>query len=165
KLYYLVKLNYDFDVGRKHHFTEMGLFNRIQRARGSIIPHRRENLVFRSTYNYDNRYIIEYNGSYNGSEKFAREFRFGFFSSGGVAWNISNENFMKPVSFVNNLKLRGSYGTIGDDNAAGRWLYLTKWAYGGSAVLQTSGWIPPHTPYTWYKVSTVGNPGVHWATV
>ncbi len=172
KLYYLLQLNYDFTLGEKNHFTEMGLFNRTQDATGSIIPHRRENMVFRTTYNYDDRYIIEYNGSYNGSEKFAPKYRFGFFSSGGLAWNVSNEKFMKSVSFINNLKLRGSYGTIGDDNAAGRWLYLTKWAYGGygdggenSSVLQTRGWHPPHSPYTWYRVATVGNPDVHWATV
>lgn len=166
KLYYQLQLNYDLKIGDRNNFTVMGLFNRTQNATGSIIPKRRENWVFRTTYNYDDRYLLEYNGSYNGSEKFNSKYRFGFFSSGGVGWNISNEKFMKSLHFIDNLKLRGSYGIIGDDNAAGRWLYLTQWGYGGQALLGgVVGEQPPASPYTWYYQTFVGNPNVHWATV
>lgn len=166
KLYYQFQLDYKINVGTKNNFTVMGLFNRTQNATGSVIPARRENWVFRTTYNYDNRYLIEYNGSYNGSEKFSSKYRFGFFSSGGIGWNISNEKFMKSLHFVDNLKLRGSYGTIGADNAAARWLYLTQWGYGGQALLGgVVGESPPPSPYSWYYVTFVGNPNVHWATV
>ncbi len=164
-IYYQLQLNYDFKLGQKNHFTEMGLFNRTQDATGSIIPYRRENWVFRTTYNYNDKYMIEYNGSYNGSEKFNAAHRFAFFSSGGVGWNISNENFMKSLTFVNNLKLRGSYGKIGDDNSTARWLYLTQWAYGGQAPLGLTGEQATLSPYNWYYVTSVGNPNVHWATV
>lgn len=165
KIYYQLQLNYDFTVARKNNFTEMALFNRTQNAIGNIIPHRRENFVFRTTYNYNQTYIIQYNGSYNGSEKFSSAFRFGFFSSGGVAWNISNENFMENIPFIDHLKLRASYGKIGDDNAVGRWLYLTQWAFGGQTQLGTQGWHEPKSPYKWYYVTFVGNNNVHWATV
>ncbi|MDR8393363.1 TonB-dependent receptor [Aliifodinibius sp. S!AR15-10] len=165
RVYYQLQLNYDFTLGEKHNFSEMGLFNRTQNATGSIIPHARENWVFRTTYNYDQRYILEYNGSYNGSEKFDEDFRFGFFSSGGIGWNIHNENFMSSLDFLDNLKLRASYGKIGDDNTTGRWLYRTEWAYGGQAPLGTRGWFAPESPYTWYKVESLGNSDVHWATV
>ncbi len=165
KVYYQLQLNYDFDLGKNNHFTEMGLFNRTQNATGSIIPHRRENWVFRTTYNYNDKYMIEYNGSYNGSEKFNAAHRFAFFSSGGVGWNISNENFMKSLTFVNNLKLRGSYGKIGDDNTTARWLYMTQWAYGGQAPLGLTGEEATNSPYNWYYITSVGNPNVHWATV
>ena len=172
KLYYELQLNYEFTLGKKNNFSEMALFNRTQNATGNIVPHRRENWVFRSTYNYNHKYMIEYNGSYNGSEKFNKDHRFAFFSSGGVAWNISNEEFMQSLTFLNNLKVRASYGKIGDDNTNGRWLYKTQWGYGGKAnnndgqtPIGTTGETATPSPYTWYYVSSVGNPNVHWATV
>jgi TonB-linked SusC/RagA family outer membrane protein len=165
RLYYQLQLNYDFTLGEKHNFSEMGLFNRTQNATGSIVPHARENWVFRTTYNYDQKYIVEYNGSYNGSEKFSEGYRFGFFSSGGVGWNIHKEKFMSSVDFLDNLKLRASYGKIGDDNTNGRWLYRTEWSYGGATPMEVRGWYPPESPYTWYSIESLGNPNVHWATV
>lgn len=165
KTYYQLQLNYDFSLAEKHNFTEMGLFNRTQNATGSIIPHARENWVFRSTYNYDQKYILEYNGSYNGSEKFGEGYRFAFFSSGGIGWNIHREQFMSSLDFLNTLKLRGSYGKIGDDNTTARWLYRTEWAYGGNSTMGTTGESAAQSPYTWYRVDNLGNPNVHWATV
>src|SRR5699024_10305987 len=165
RLYYQLQLNYEFTLGEKHQFTEMGLLNRTQNATGSIIPHARENWIFRSTYNYDQRYILEYNGSYNGSEKFGEGYRFGFFSSGGLGWNIHNESFMSNVEFLNNLKVRASYGTIGDDNTNSRWLYRTQWDYGTQTHLGTTGEDASASPYTWYREASLGNPDVHWATV
>lgn len=165
RLYYQLQLNYNVTLGDRHNFSEMGLVNRTQNATGSIIPHARENWVFRSTYNYDQRYILEYNGSYNGSEKFGEGYRFGFFSSGGIGWNVHRERFMSSLDFLDNFKLRASYGKIGDDNTPGRWLYRTEWAYGGNTNLGTSGINPPQSPYTWYNVESLGNPNVHWATV
>src|SRR5699024_7835795 len=165
RVYYQLQLNYDFTLGEKHNFSEMGLFNRTQNATGSQIPHARENWVFRTTYNYDQKYILEYNVSYNGSEKFGEGYRFGFFSSGGIGWNVHKEIFMSSLDFLDNLKLRGSYGKIGDDNTPGRWLYRTEWAYGGNSGLGLTGVTPAASPYTWYRVQSLGNPDVHWATV
>src|SRR5699024_1113044 len=75
------------------------------------------------------------------------------------------ENFMQSFSFLNRLKLRASYGTIGDDNTNGRWLYRTQWAYGGATPMEITGWYPPDSPYTWYSIESLGNPNIHWATV
>src|SRR5699024_1148340 len=100
-----------------------------------------------------------------GSEKFGEGYRFAFFSSGGIGWNIHEENFMQSFSFLNRLKLRASYGTIGDDNTNGRWLYRTQWAYGGATPMEITGWYPPDSPYTWYSIESLGNPNIHWATV
>ncbi len=165
KIYYQLQLNYEFNIKGKHNFSEMVLFNRTQNSTGSIVPHRRENWVFRTTYNYNQKYMIEYNGSYNGTEKFGRNYRFGFFSSGGVGWNISKENFMKNLVFVDNLKIRASYGSIGDDNTSSRWLYKKQWEYGNQAPLGTRGEAATPSSYTQYRVTYVGNPNVHWATV
>lgn len=165
RLFYQGQLNYATTIGKKHDVTAMGLFNRNQYATGSEVPFYREDWVFRTTYSYDKRYLIEYNGAYNGSEKFSADNRFAFFQSGGLGWNISNESFMDSASFIDNLKLRASYGEIGDDNINGRWLYLTQWAYGGQSRLGTTGWSAEQSPYVWYTEEAVGNPDVHWEKV
>ena len=82
------------------------------------MPTYREDWAFRTTYNYADRYFIEYNGAYNGSEKFSPENRFAFFNSGAIGWMISEEPFMKffrEKKIVDMLKVRASYGEIGSD--------------------------------------------------
>ena len=93
------------------------------------LPARNEGVSGRFTYGYDNRYLLEYDFGYNGSERFAANHRFGFFPSVGGGWIVSNENFFKPLSnVVNNLKLRFTYGLVGNDqigNANDRFFYLS----------------------------------------
>nr|WP_315199313.1 TonB-dependent receptor [uncultured Flavobacterium sp.] len=167
KLFYQLQLNYQAKIADNHHLTALGLFSRDQYATGSQIPHYREDWVFRTTYNYADKYFIEYNGAYNGSEKFSAANRFAFFSSGGLSWIVSKENFMKSTeSFLDLLKIRATYGEIGDDNIDerinGRFLYQSQWAYGGNSLLGTTGEGAEASPYTWYKQATVGNEDVHW---
>lgn len=162
RTFYQLQLNYAKTIARKHNVTAMGLMNRNITANGSEIPRYREDWVFRTTYNYNNKYSVEYNGAYNGSEQFSPENRFAFFSSGGVNWIVSNEQFMKAFPFINLLKVRASYGQTGNDNINGRWLYLTQWAYGGQARLGMTGEAAEQSPYKWYKESSVGNPNVRW---
>lgn len=158
-LFYQGQLNWAGQFG-KHSVTAMGVFNRSERAMGSEFTNYREDWAFRTTYDYANRYFLEYNGAYNGSEKFSKENRFAFFNSGAIGWMISEEKFFKLVKkYIDMLKVRYSYGEIGDDNIAGRWLYATQWAYGGNAVL---GPYDDASPYTWYRESSVGNADVHW---
>jgi len=74
------------------------------------------------------KYYIEANASYRGSENFAPGKRFGLFPSLSAGWNIHEENFMKKFSFINNLKLRASYGVTGNDYASERFIYKEgKW--------------------------------------
>ena len=80
KLYYQLQLNYARAFGL-HNVTAMGLFSREDRAAGSEFHHYREDWVFRTTYNYAMRYFFEFNGAYNGSEKFNNDHRFAFFPS------------------------------------------------------------------------------------
>ncbi len=72
----------------------MGVFNRTENTYGSQFTNYREDWAFRATYNYADKYFAEYNGAYNGSERFGRKNRFAFFNSGAVGWMISQENFM-----------------------------------------------------------------------
>jgi TonB-linked SusC/RagA family outer membrane protein len=73
-------------------------------------------LAGRLTYGYDKRYFIEGNFGYNGSERFAKNERFGFFPSVGLGWIVSNESFMKPFNkTLSKLKLKATYGLVGND--------------------------------------------------
>jgi TonB-linked SusC/RagA family outer membrane protein len=165
RLFYQGQLNYATTIGKNHNLTAMGLFNRNEYANGSEIPSFREDWVFRTTYNFANKYMIEYNGAYNGSEKFSAANRYAFFSSGGLGWIVSKEKFMDNLRFVDMLKLRASYGQIGDDNINGRWLYMSQWGYGGTGRLGTTGEAAEQSPYTWYRETAVGNPAIHWEKV
>ena len=165
RMFYQFQMNYAGNFNDTHNYSLMGLMNRQQDAIGSVIPSYREDWVFRATYDYKNKYMIEYNGAYNGSEKFSPEYRFAFFSSGGLGWNISEENFIKNLSFVDRLKLRASYGEVGDDNIGGRFLFMDQWAYGGTSQMGVIGQSGEDSPYTWYRQNAIGNPNVHWETV
>lgn len=165
-LNYQLQLNWGREFG-KHNVSAMGLMSRQENATGSMIPFYREDWVFRTTYGYANKYFFEYNGAYNGSERFSADNRFAFFNSGALGWLITEEEFMKPLRFVDMLKVRASYGEIGDDNIVVnnvplRWMYMTQWAYGGTSSLEVNN---GQSPYTWYRESAVGNPDVHWETV
>jgi TonB-linked SusC/RagA family outer membrane protein len=159
---YQLQLNWARDFG-EHSITTMGLFSRKERATGSQIPAFREDWAFRTTYNYASKYFLEYNGAYNGSERFGKDYRFAFFNSGAAGWMISEESFMQSLRFLDMLKIRGSYGEIGDDFGS-RFLYMTQWAYGGGSRLDVVS-VDTQSPYTWYRESAVGNPDVRWETV
>ncbi|WP_265715635.1 SusC/RagA family TonB-linked outer membrane protein [Sphingobacterium sp. InxBP1] len=169
RLFYQVQLNYATTFAKDHNISAMGLFNRNQTGTGSMIPSYREDWVFRTTYNYKNKYMLEYNGAYTGSEKFGPDNRFAFFNSGGIGWLVSEEAFMKPISFLSMLKLRASYGDIGDDSGGKQFLYLTQWAYGGTAGMGVEGRFSYSdgntSPYVWYKESALGNPNIRWEKV
>ena len=166
-LYYSAQLDWNRTFG-DHTVTAMGVFNRQERSRGSIIPHYREDWAFRVTYDYANKYFFEYNGAYNGSDKFDSKNRFAFFNSGAIGWMISEEKFMKRFKFLDLLKLRASYGEIGNDeigyewDSSRRWLYMTQWGTGGSIA---TGLYNAASPYTFYRESAVGNPDIHWEVV
>ena len=167
-LFYQAQLYWGRKFGQ-HDVTAMGVFNRSERATGSQFTNYREDWAFRTTYNYADRYMLEYNGAYNGSEKFSKDNRFAFFNSGAIGWNVANEKWFKPVAetkvfgrnLIDILKLRYSYGEIGEDNVWERWLYQTTWAYGGKTHLDSTN---PNNEsiYTWYKEAKVGNPDIHW---
>ncbi|NSL86212.1 TonB-dependent receptor [Chitinophaga sp. Mgbs1] len=93
------------------------------------LPFRNQGISGRFTYGYDNRYLFEGNFGYNGSERFAQKNRFGFFPSLGIAWNADSEKFFsKWTDVVSKLKLRATWGLVGNDqigNANDRFFYLS----------------------------------------
>ena len=116
-------------------------------------------LTSRVGYNYSNKYILEFNGSYNGSDKFAASHRYGFFPAGSVAYVVSEENFMKnKFRFISLLKFRGSYGIVGSDNLGGfDSFYATNYALGGVYSLGET-----NTPYTSIIPSSIGSDIISW---
>ena len=161
-LYYEGKLFWAGKFGL-HEVTAMTVLNRAETAWGNEFAHYRQDFAFRATYNYANRYNAEINGAYNGSEQFGRDYRMEFFPSFGIGWTVSEEKFFKPVKkYMDYLKLRFSWGEVGNDRLGNeRWLYATQWAYNGKSYMDLTAGT---SPYTWYKVSKIGNPNVHWET-
>jgi TonB-linked SusC/RagA family outer membrane protein len=159
--YYSLQLNYDRSFG-KHNVTGLGLFSREQSASGGGFPVYREDWVFRATYNFNTKYFFEANGCYNGSEKFGPGYRFQFFPSLSAGWMLTEENFMKNISFLNMLKIRGSWGRIGDDRIGNsRFLYADQWEAGGNTLI---GNPATSSPYTIYRLTRLGNPNLSWET-
>lgn len=163
-MYYQAQLNWARSFDR-HNITAMGLFSRDIRALGSQFPHYREDWVFRTTYNYAVRYFFEFNGAYNGSEQFGRDYRFDFFPSFAVGWTPSNEAFMQNVDWLDLFRIRASYGLVGNDDirGVGRWLHMTQWAFEDQARLGST--FQSHSPYTWFRETVIGNPHLRWETV
>lgn len=132
------QLNYARRFG-KHDVTAMALYNQNDYRYQADLAERYQGLVGRATYGYDDRYLAEVNFGYNGSENFRKGKRFGFFPSFSVGWRISNEEFMAGTqNWLNNLKLRASYGEVGNDiykvnNVKQRFLYEEKWTQLGNA--------------------------------
>src|SRR5690606_1846272 len=105
----------------KHGIESMFLYNMRNRDTGDRLPFRNQGIAGRFSYNYDHRYVAEFNFGYNGSENFARGKRFGFFPSGAIGWLLSEEPFMKSLKNTFSLvKFRASYGLVGNDQLDGR---------------------------------------------
>lgn len=132
KLYMEAQVNYARTFGR-HDVTGMVLYNQNDHRVNDELARRYQGLVGRATYAYDDRYLAEINFGYNGSENFMKGRRFGFFPAFSVGWRISNESFMEKYSnWLNNLKIRASYGQVGNDiysvnGVVQRFLYEEAW--------------------------------------
>ncbi|MFT3950297.1 MAG: TonB-dependent receptor [Agriterribacter sp.] len=126
------------------------------------IPYNVIGLAGRVTYDYDKRYLAEVNLGYNGSEQFAPANRYGFFPAASVGWVISNEPFFQPLAYtVSNLKLRASYGKVGNDKiGSSRFLYLDNITV-GSGPLGTLSTIAPGVGQG-ISQGLLGNPALSW---
>jgi len=169
KLYVEGSVNYDRSFG-KHSVSAMVLGNQEKKYDPTLqydLPHAYEGLTARANYNYAGKYIVEYDMGYNGSENFPEGKRFGYFPSYSGAWILSNESFFPKNNIVNFVKLKGSYGEVGNDNiwAPGtstnaRFLYLPDtWQNTGSYMF---GDLNNQHTITGAGESVLGNPNVTW---
>ena len=163
KLYMEYQLNYARKFG-KHDVTAMLLYNQNDYRYQADLAKRYQGIVGRVTYGFDDRYLAEFNFGYNGSENFAKGKRFGFFPAMSVGWVISNEKFMeKTKKWIDNLKLRASYGQVGNDvyqvnGVQQRFLYEEKWTqyanayrFGNNSVTTIYEGQYPNYGVTWER--------------
>lgn len=137
QIYLEGSLNYNRTFNDIHDVQGMFLYMQKDRqSQGSGLPYKKQSWVFRTSYGYDKRYMIEASASVTGSENFAKGYRYGFFPSVGAAWYISNEDFMENVKgIISKLKLRASYGLTGNDNVNG-----ARFPYRGTMDNNSSGY-------------------------
>jgi len=95
-------------------------------------------VVYRATYNYDEKYLFEATGRYDGSYYFAPETRFGFFPAFSMGWRLSEEKFMNDLNWIDNLKIRGSYGEVGS-LAGSPFQYLSLYNVAGPVAVLDGG--------------------------
>ena len=148
-----------------HNVTLMGNWKRRTTQGGTNLEDRREDWVFRTTYDYKSKYFAEFNGAYNGSQKFAKDYRFGFFCSGAAGWMLSEEPFMKKLKekkILDMFKIRGSIGEIGDDAGGTAFAYMSTWNTAGPYALTLDG---SNSPFQGYTEATIAVPDLRWATV
>jgi TonB-linked SusC/RagA family outer membrane protein len=121
--------------------------------------------VYRVGWNYDSRYMFEASGRYDGHYYFAPGKRWGYFPAFSAGWRISEESFMKGLSFLTNLKLRGSWGKSGNlaGNAyqylSGYTLYGNSYAFGTGAMVQGAYVDNENNPDITWEISTKTNLG------
>ena len=116
--YFDARLDWKRSFG-SHNLTAM-LMYMMREYRHDALPNRNQGYSGRLTYDYDNRYLFEFNFGYNGSERLAEGSRFEFFPAASIGWVASSENFWEPLSdYINHLKLRMSYGLVGSDSFNG----------------------------------------------
>lgn len=125
-----------------HEVSALLLYNQNKKyypSSYSDIPTGYVGYVGRVTYSYKQKYMFDLNAGYNGSENFMVGRRYGFFPSGSLGWIISSEKFMKKAKCIDFLKLRASYGLVGNDKYEGdRFLFLSGWNGHHNAVLDKS---------------------------
>lgn len=184
---------YSFDIAKDHHFKLMAGFNQESSYKEQVAINSYNQAVidipslsggeptmlkavdsytefavrggfFRVNYNYKDKYLFEANGRYDGSSKFPKSNRFGFFPSASVGWNIAQESFMeKTQDWLGMLKLRASYGVIGNQN-------ISAYAFVPDMSISNkyNGWLVDNsyvvainslpslvsTTFTWEKVAT-----------
>lgn len=135
RIYLEGAFNYKRIFNDVHDVNGMLLYmQKESQTQGSGLPYKKQSVVARASYGYDNRYMAEGSFGLTGSENFAKGHRYGIFPAVGVAWYISNEKFMKNAEdIISKLKLRASYGLTGNDNVGGsRFPYRGSLTNGGS---------------------------------
>jgi TonB-linked SusC/RagA family outer membrane protein len=140
-------LNYDKVYG-KHGFSALLLFNSdnftIDKqypntdAANQAFPYKTNSLSSRITYAYDEKYIAEFSASYMGTENFPENNRYGFFPAASLGWIVSKEDFLVDSKFIDFLKIRASYGLVGNDNIGGqRFMFAQRYPFIASYYLGT----------------------------
>lgn len=125
RMHWEFALNYDRTFAENHKVGALFLYTQDSSESNYDLPVSHRGFAGRVTYAYKSKYLAEVNMGYNGSDQFNKDNRYALFPSASLGWVISEEQFMKEhVKFIDFMKLRGSYGTAGNDKIGGyRYLY------------------------------------------
>ena len=126
RTYIQARVDYNRVFKDRHEVTAMLLANRGNRTVNNELAYHSQGITGRFAYYYNQKYLMEFNCGYNGSENFAPGKRYGFFPAGSIGWVISEEPFMKKASWIDFLKVRASYGLVGSDNVSSRFTTLNQ---------------------------------------
>ncbi|WP_373513127.1 SusC/RagA family TonB-linked outer membrane protein, partial [Persicitalea sp.] len=147
--------------------TDLNATTGVQRTLGGKSHVALRGVFYRMTYNYDDRYLLEANGRYDGTSRFPKDSRFGFFPSFSAGWRINNENFMARTNgWLDNLKLRASYGTLGNQTIQNRnngnqlyYPYISAMGTGQAPFLFNNSTVPFVSP------AGLVSPNLTWESV
>lgn len=128
-------------------------FSNIVRLGGYSSRKAVEGYFVRANYDFDNKYFISSSFRRDASSVFSQDSRWGNFYSVGASWAIHKEKFMENVSFINRLKLRGSYGEVGNDNLGDFFLYQARFGLNSNAADGA------------FVLSDLGNNNLQWETI
>jgi TonB-linked SusC/RagA family outer membrane protein len=168
-LYFEGQLNYSKRIANDHQIDGLFLYNMRNYINASAtsatasLPYRSQGLAGRISYSYKDTYFAEANFGYNGSENFAPGKKWGFFPSVAAGWMISNEPFMQSLSStISKLKVRASYGLVGNDQLSGRrFAFLSTIAGVNGYTYGSSGDVA----YNGYAEGEFGVTNLSWETV
>ena len=173
RTYIQARVDYNRVFKDRHEVTAMLLANRGNRTVNNELAYHSQGITGRFAYYYNQKYLMEFNCGYNGSENFAPGKRYGFFPAGSIGWVISEEPFMKKASWIDFLKVRASYGLVGSDNVSSRFPYLVFYGRGsgyhfgnnfGTEVGGTSEGNLANENLTWEKARKL-NVGIDFTTL
>ena len=173
RTYIQARLDYNRLFSNRHEVTAMLLANRSNRTVNNELAYHSQGITGRFAYYYNQKYLMEFNFGYNGSENFAPGKRYGFFPAGSIGWVVSEEEFMKKASWIDFLKVRASYGLVGSDNVSSRFPYLAFYGSGsgydfgnnfGTNVGGTSEGNLANANLTWEKARKL-NVGIDFTTL
>lgn len=139
-------LSYDRNFGN-HHLSGLAVYNQNSKwgpnssnSLYNFVPENTIGFTGRLSYDYKQKYLFDMNVGYNGSDRFSEDKRYGFFPAVSAGWNIASEEFFKKsITFVDQLKIRGSYGLVGNDNTGGVYAYLQSFSSANSSGLFGGG--------------------------
>lgn len=173
RTYIQARLDYNRLFSNRHEVTAMLLANRGNRTVNNELAYHSQGITGRFAYYYNQKYLMEFNFGYNGSENFTPGKRYGFFPAGSIGWVVSEEEFMKKASWIDFLKVRASYGLVGSDNVSSRFPYLAFYGSGsgydfgnnfGTNVGGTSEGNLANANLTWEKARKL-NVGIDFTTL
>ncbi|RZK68284.1 MAG: TonB-dependent receptor [Pedobacter sp.] len=145
----------------------------LQGSAAAAAPYANQGVISEATYNYANKYFVTASATYNGSENYAKGYRYGLFPAATVGYNLANEEFMKKLSWMSMFKIRGSIGRVGIPSpGTSRFYYQNRFGAGGNAVFgnPNSNFSAPTyiqsqygNPFITFEISTKRNLGLDLA--